>query len=75
MIILGYFFLFLHKTIYCGYPLETTQRGSSNEYPQNMFLRRNRENYPNIIKVLRPDKILKSEIKNLVKSVYFTVMR
>ena len=38
------FFLFLHKTIYCGYSLEAPQRGASNEYPQYMFLRRNKKN-------------------------------
>ena len=49
MIILGYFFLFLHKKISCGYPLEVPQRGASIEYPQHVFLWRTRENYPRII--------------------------
>ena len=31
------FFLFLLKNIECGYPLEPTRRGGSNEYPQSMF--------------------------------------
>ena len=31
-------FLFLHKNIYCGYSLEVPRRGTSNEYPQHMFL-------------------------------------
>ena len=32
----------------CGYSLEPPQRGSSNEYPQSMFLSRNKKNnvYP-----------------------------
>ena len=31
----------------CGYSLELPQRGSSNEYPQSMFLSRNKNNvYP-----------------------------
>ena len=37
MIILGYFFLFLHENICCGYSLEVPQQGISNEYPQCMF--------------------------------------
>ena len=31
------FFLFLLKTIDCGYSLEPPHRGGSNEYPQSMF--------------------------------------
>ena len=38
------FFLFSHKNICCGYSLEAPQRGASNEYPQHMFLRRNKKN-------------------------------
>ena len=49
MIILGYFFLFLHKKICCGYSLEAPRRGASNEYPQHMFSWRTREHYPIII--------------------------
>ena len=32
----------------CGYPLEPPRRGGSNEYPQSMFLSRNKKNnvYP-----------------------------
>ena len=32
------------QNIDCGYSLETPQRGGSNEYPQSMFLSRNRIN-------------------------------
>ena len=32
------FFLFLFKNIDCGYPLEPSHRGGSNEYPQSIFL-------------------------------------
>ena len=40
MIILGYFFIFLHKNICCGYSLEAPLWGASNEYPQyNCFNR------------------------------------
>ena len=46
---MGYFFLFLHKNICCGYSLEAPRRGASNEYTQHMFLWRNGENYPRII--------------------------
>ena len=38
------FFLFLHETICCGYSLEAPQWGTSNEYPQGMFLLRNKKN-------------------------------
>ena len=36
------------QNIYCGYSLEPPQRGDSNEYPQSMFLSRNKKNnvYP-----------------------------
>ena len=36
------------QNIDCGYPLEPPQRGGSNEYPQSMFLSRNKKNnaYP-----------------------------
>ena len=42
------FFIILLKNIACGYSLELPQRGSSNEYPQSMFLSRNKINniYP-----------------------------
>ena len=42
------FFIFLHKNIGYGYSLEPPQRGGSNEYPQSMFLSRNKKNnvYP-----------------------------
>ena len=44
-----FFFLFLHKNIGCGYSLEVPRRGTSNEYPQPMFSRRNKKNiYLNI---------------------------
>ena len=36
------------QNIHCGYSLEPPQRGGSNEYPQFMFLSRNKKNnvYP-----------------------------
>ena len=37
------FFLFLHENIYFGYSLEAPRRGGSNEYPQHMFLWRNKK--------------------------------
>ena len=39
-----YFFLFHHKNKCCGYSLEVPHRGTSNEYPQQMFLSRNKKN-------------------------------
>ena len=49
VMILGYFFLLLHKNICCGYSLEVPHRGTSNEYPQHMFLWRKKKNYPKIV--------------------------
>ena len=36
------------QSLNCGYPLEPPRRGGSNEYPQSMFLSRNKKNnvYP-----------------------------
>ena len=41
-------FIFLLKNIDCEYSLEPPQRGGSNEYPQSMFLSKNKKNniYP-----------------------------
>ena len=41
-------FLIFAQNIDCGYSLELPQRGGSNEYPQSMFLSRNKKNnvYP-----------------------------
>ena len=36
--------LFLDKNICCGYSLEASRRGASNEYPQHMFSLRNKKN-------------------------------
>ena len=42
------FFKFLLENIDCGCSLEPPRRGCSNEYPQSMFLNRNKKNnvYP-----------------------------
>ena len=32
------FFLFHHKNLCCGYSLEAPQQGTSNEYPQHVFM-------------------------------------
>ena len=37
------FFLISAQNIDCGYSLEPPRRGCSNEYPQSMFLSRNKE--------------------------------
>ena len=37
------FFLFLDENICCGYSLEAPHQGASNEYPQHMFLLRNKK--------------------------------
>ena len=56
MIIGGYFFYqFSIKKknnihVFCGYSLESPRRGGdSNDYPQHIFLWRNKQNYPSII--------------------------
>ena len=55
MTIMGYFFLFLHKNLCCGYSLESPWRSESNEYPQHIFfLWRTDENYPLIISKYLP---------------------
>ena len=43
-----FFFHISAQNIDCGYSLEPPRRGSSNEYPQSMFLSRNKKNnvYP-----------------------------
>ena len=41
----NFFFIFFHisaQNIDCGYSLEPPRRGGSNEYPQSMFLSRNK---------------------------------
>ena len=42
------FFHIFAQNIDCGYSLEPPRRGGSNEYPQSMFLSRNKKNnvYP-----------------------------
>ena len=42
------FFHIFAQNIDCGYSLEPPRRGGSNEYPQSMFMRRNKKNnvYP-----------------------------
>ena len=37
------FFLLLHENLCCGYSLEAPHGGASNEYPQHMFLWRNKK--------------------------------
>ena len=44
-----YLFLFVNKNICCDPPLEPSRWDGSNERSQNMFLRRNIENFPLII--------------------------
>ena len=43
-----WYFSYFPQTIDCGYSLEPPRRGGSNEYPQSMFLSRNKKNneYP-----------------------------
>ena len=46
-ILIYFFFHISAQNIDCGYPLEPPRRGGVNEYPQSMFLSRNKKNvYP-----------------------------
>ena len=58
LLIRGYihkiFFLFPRENIYCGYSLEAPQRGTSNEYPQDVFSWGNKKN----INILSVEKIV-----------------
>ena len=50
VIILGYFFSFLHKNIHCWYSLQVPDWGASNKYPRCMFLwRKLSQNYHRIL--------------------------
>ena len=49
MITEGQFSSVLHKNVCCGCSLESPRQGDSNEYPQHMFLWRNKQNDPVII--------------------------
>ena len=42
-------FWWVPTTCFLEYSLEVPHQGASNEYPQHMFLRRNKKNYPRII--------------------------
>ena len=42
---ISHIFLISAQNIDCGYSLEPPRWGGSNEYPQSMFLSRNKENY------------------------------
>ena len=48
------FFLFLHENICCGYSLEAPHRGASNEYPQHIFLWRNKKKFTRYPPLSRP---------------------
>ena len=50
----AYIFYTAAQNIDCGYSLEPPRRGGSNEYPQSMFLSRNKKNnaYPSKPQVL-----------------------
>ena len=52
-----------NKIICCGYTLEAPHRGASNEYPQNMFLRRNRKK--NVKIFLSNKRLIKSHVQEL----------
>ena len=43
-LIFFYIFLIFAQNVDCGYTLEPPRRGGSNEYPQSMFLSKNKKN-------------------------------
>ena len=47
-----YFSCISRKRLCCGYSLEAPQRGASNEYPQHMFLWRNKKDIHLILPVI-----------------------
>ena len=51
------FFLLLDENICCGYSLEVPRRGASNEYPQHMFLLRNKK-YIGIFRIKKAPYLL-----------------
>ena len=63
------FFLFLHENIGCGYSLEVSRRDTSNEYPQHMFLWRNKKNYQNILVKKRTYLVLWHTVSDYIASL------
>ena len=55
MIIKYNFLSVLHKNICCRYSLESHRQCDSNEYPQHLFLWKNKQNYSLIITQNSPD--------------------
>ena len=37
-------FLILYKNLHCGHSIEASWQGASNEYPQNIFSKKNKKN-------------------------------
>ena len=60
------FFLFLDEYIYCGYSLEVPRRGTSNEYPQHMFLLRNKKDI-SIFRMKKAPYLLQCECHHLLE--------
>ena len=58
------FFLFLYWNICCGYSLEVPQWGTFNEYPQHIFLWRNKKNI-NTLWFKNEKKKKKKRVSNL----------
>ena len=54
------FFLFLIENICCGYSLEVSQRGTSNEYPKHMFPLKNKKNMYLIIWIHSLARVMQS---------------
>ena len=59
--------LFLHENICCGYSLEAPQQGASNEYPQHMFLWRNKKNINTFGLKKAPELVLCVQILHMGK--------
>ena len=65
----------MSRLICCGYSLESPYQGNSNEYPQRMFLLRNKHNYPSVIIKYPPylsseSGVILSQFNNTVFQVY-----
>ena len=45
------FSIFFKMNVYCVFPLESTQRGDSNEYTQNTISQYKKENHPKLNKI------------------------
>ena len=67
-------FLFLHENICCGYSLEASRRGTTYEYPQHMFLSRNK-NKKSAESDVAPAGIKSYKFLFVLKKIHFAVFK